>query len=129
MPELRRVRSPLVAEPEGRLYSQAIAAGGFLFLSGQGPLDAAGALVGEGDVAAQARQALSNIRALAEAAGGSMAGVVRLTLYLTDLSLIPLIRPVRAEFFTGPDYPAMTVVGAALARPGWLLEIEATVAL
>jgi 2-iminobutanoate/2-iminopropanoate deaminase len=112
------------------LYSQAIKANGFLFLSGQGPIDAEDRLVGEGDVVAQTRQAFLNIKALAEAAGASMADVIKLTIYLTDRANTAVVRPVRAEFFTAPDYPALTVVGnIGLASPEWLVEIEAVIAL
>ena len=112
------------------LYSQAMKANGFLFLSGQGPIDADDRLVGDGDVVAQTRQAFLNIKALAEAAGASLADVVKLTIYLTDRGNTAVVRPVRAEFFHAPDYPALTVVGnIGLASPEWLVEIEAVIAL
>ena len=112
------------------LYSQAMKANGFVFLAGQGPIDAEDRLVGEGDVVAQARQAFLNIKALAEAAGAGMDDIVKLTVYLTDRANTAVVRPVRAEFFTAPDYPALTVVGnIGLASPEWLVEIEAVIAL
>ncbi len=129
MGTIERVTTPSVPEPT-RLYSQAIRANGFLFLAGQGPVNATGELVGSGDVVAQTRQVFANIRAFADAAGASMDDVVRMTMYLVNVGDAPVVRPVRTEFFTAPDYPALTVVGnIALAIEGWLVEIEATIAL
>lgn len=127
----RKERITSVQVPEStRLYSQAIKANGFLFLSGQGPMNSSGALVGKGDVVAQTRQVFENIKGLTEAAGATMEDVVKLTMYLTDVSNVAAVRPLRAEFFQAPDYPAMSVVGnVGLAGADWLVEIEATVAL
>ncbi len=124
-----QVRSPEVQDSP-RFYSQAIKANGFLFVAGQVALDKDGNLVGEGDVVGQCRQALGNIKALAEAAGASMDDVVKITIFLRDVNDAAAIRPVRREYFAGPDYPATTLIGnVALALPEWLIEVEATVAL
>ncbi len=123
-----RILSPRVKE--GPAYSQAMKAGDLLFLSGQVSQDADGNLVGVGDVTAQTRQVLGNMRALIEAAGATLDDVVKLTVYVVDINDGAKVREVRSEFFGGPDYPASTLVGdIKLARPEFLVEIEAVVAL
>ena len=97
-----------------------------VFLSGQVPISPDGQVVGEGDFAAQARQSLANLRDVLAQCGASFADVVKLTLYLTDMTKLPEFRAVKAEFISGPQ-PASTAVGvAALALPGLMIEVEAT---
>ncbi len=109
----------------GRPYSPALRAGDFLFVSGQVPIDRRGHTVGRGDIVAQARQALNNVRALVEAAGGVMDDVVFLNLYVTDMRHYPRFGEIRREYFRSP-YPASTIIGVTgLADPDWLIEIEA----
>ncbi len=125
-----QVLSSNVPEPAGRFYSQAIRANGFLFVAGQVAIDSGGNLVGKGDAVAQTRQALANIKSFAEAAGATIDNVVKITIFLRHAKDAPAIRPLRAEVFTGPFFPATTLVGGAdLADPDWLVEIEAIVAL
>lgn len=105
-------------------YSQAIRAAGFVFCSGQIPIDpATGALV-EGGVGAQARRALENLRAVLEASGSSLADVVKTTLYLTDLATFAEVNSVYAEFFPH-DPPARATVGVQALPKGAAIEIEA----
>ena len=105
-------------------YSQAIQSGGFLFLSGQIPLDpATGQLVG-GDVAAQTRQVLDNLRAVLAAAGGSLDHVVRTTVYLADLGDFAAMNEVYAGYFTSPAPARATVQVARLPRDA-RVEIDA----
>ena len=105
-------------------YTDAVAAGDTLYLSGIVPVDAAGAVVGE-DVVAQARQVFANMARVLEAAGATPADVVKVTVYLLDVDDRPKINPVRQEFF-GAARPASTLVEVSrLAVPGALLEIEA----
>lgn len=125
-----QVLSANVPEPAGRFYSQAVKANSFLFVSGQVAVDGDGNLVGKGDVLAQTRQALANIRSFTEAAGARIDDVVKITVFLRYAKDAPAIRPLRAEVFTGPFFPATTLLGGAdLADPDWLVEIEAIVAL
>jgi enamine deaminase RidA (YjgF/YER057c/UK114 family) len=99
----------------------------FVMLSGQGPLDSDGKLVGPDDFEAQARQTFRNIRTIVEAGGTSLDHVVKLTAYLLDMTRLPDYARVRAEFLDVP-YPAASAVGvSALAVPGMLIEVEATV--
>ena len=105
-------------------YSQAIQAGGFLFVSGQIPLDpATGALV-PGGAAEQATRALESLRAILEAAGSGLGRVVKTTIYLTDLGDFAAVNAVYAGFFPAEPPARATVQVAALPR-GAAVEIEA----
>jgi reactive intermediate/imine deaminase len=118
---------PSVAPPLGP-YVNAVKVeepGAFVFVSGCIALDSAGQVVGHGDVAAQARQALTNLGACLEAAGATFKDVVKITNYVLDASTYPLVAPVRAEFLREP-YPASTLVEVkGLLFPELLIEIEA----
>ncbi|MBI3972396.1 MAG: RidA family protein [Chloroflexi bacterium] len=112
-------------------YSHAliVEAGRLLFISGQGPVDANGDVVGIGDPHAQVRQVFANIQALVEAAGGSLADIVELTAYLRDMSYRSIITEVRKELLKAP-YPTATMVEISkLAFDDWLVEISAVTAL
>jgi 2-iminobutanoate/2-iminopropanoate deaminase len=112
-------------------FSQAVAASGrrTLYVSGQTAWDPGKRLVGGADLEAQARQALTNLRAVVEAAGAALEHVVSVRLYVVDYQpekAAPISRVFR-EFFTGEVKPACTWIGvAALADPGFLIEVEAT---
>lgn len=118
------IRTPASAQPGGA-YSQGIVAGGFLFVSGQGPFDASGALVGE-SLADQARATLANIRAIADAAGARLEDAVRIDVYLSDMDDFAEWDAVCAETFTTP-YPTRTTVGSPLV--GYGIEINAIIRL
>jgi 2-iminobutanoate/2-iminopropanoate deaminase len=105
-------------------YSQAVRAGGWVFLSGQIPLDpATGALV-TGDIEAQTRQVLANLTAVLAAAGASWAEVVRTTIYLTDLGTFERVNRVYAEV-AGEVPPARATVQVAALPRGAAVEIDA----
>lgn len=109
-------------------YTDAVRFGDLLFVSGLTAHDADGHLV-EGDAATQTRRILENLRLVLSAAGASIANVLKITVYLTDISDRTLINPVRQEFF-GDSRPASTLVEVkALALPGMHVEIEAVVGL
>ena len=117
-----------MAEPLSH-YTDAVKAGGLLFVSGIVPIDAEGKLVGDGDVAEQARQVFRNMELCLNAAGCGFDDVVKVVHYLLDVDDRPKINPVRMEFF-GEARPASTLVEvSALAVPGALLEIEAVAAI
>ncbi len=116
-----------LAEPISH-YTDAVRAGGLLFLSGLVPVDEHGQLVGE-DAAAQARQVFRNMELVLKAAGCDFGDVVKVTLFLLDVDDRAAINPVRQELF-GETRPASTLVEvSALAVPGALLEIEAVAAI
>jgi 2-iminobutanoate/2-iminopropanoate deaminase len=106
-------------------YADAVLAGDALYISGIVPVDAEGALVGAGDVVAQARQVFATMGRVLAAAGARPADVVKVTVYLLDVDDRPHINPVRQEFF-GAARPASTLVEVSrLAVEGARLEVEA----
>jgi 2-iminobutanoate/2-iminopropanoate deaminase len=104
-------------------YSQAVQAGGFVFVAGQLPLDAEGSLVGPGDIRAQTRAALANIDAILTAAGSSLDKVVKTTVFLTNLEDHAGMNDVYAATFQAP-YPARSTVEIGRLPAGMLIEIE-----
>ncbi len=110
-------------------YSQAIQIGDLVFTAGQIALDVNGRLV-EGDIAAQTRQVLNNLKAILEAAGASLATVVKTTVYLTHIGDFQAMNAVYAEFFP-PDRqpPARSTVQVAALPRNALVEIEAIATL
>jgi 2-iminobutanoate/2-iminopropanoate deaminase len=106
-------------------FTHAVRFGELLFISGCAPIDAHNQLVGGDDAAAQARQVLTNIQQILEAAEMSFADILKVTVYLTDIGDRANINPVRQEFF-GTARPASTLVEvSALAVPGMRVEIDA----
>ena len=109
-------------------YSQGIKvsqAQTILFLSGQVAYTADGGVACRGDFKGQARGAYEAIKALVESQGGTMASIVKITTYVTDMAYRLDLAPVREEFF-GKKGPASTLVEiSALAHPDWMIEIEA----
>ena len=105
--------------------SQGIQIGDTVYTSGQVALDSDGKVVGDGDMKAQTRQALENVKSVLEAAGASMGDVVKITVYLTDMSRLMETHTVRAEFFPDPPPASTGIEVSALAFPGLLIEIEA----
>ena len=109
-------------------YSQAVKTGLVVFTSGQIGLDpATGELVGQ-DFEAQVRQSFSNLAAVAQAAGGSLANAVKFTLYLTDLSKFAKVNEIMTEMVARP-YPARSTVGVASLPKGAQFEVEAILVL
>lgn len=109
-------------------YSQGLLAQGTLYVSGQIPLDpVTGALV-EGDVAARIRRCFLSVQAVVEAAGGTLADVVKVSVYLTDLAVFPTVNQVMAELFELP-YPARAAVQVAALPRGVDVEVDAVAVL
>jgi enamine deaminase RidA (YjgF/YER057c/UK114 family) len=108
-------------------YTDAMRFGSLLFVSGMGPLDEQGALVGRGDAAEQTRQILRNLDRVLRAAGASPADVLEVTVYLTDIADRSRINPPRQEFFGTARPPSTRVEVSKLAIPGIEGEIEAVV--
>ena len=109
-------------------YSQAVRAGDSVFLSGQIPLDPATGLIVDGDIAALARRAFDNLRAVCAAAGGSFDEVVRLGLYLTDQDDFAAVNAVMADYFDAP-YPARSTVQVSALPRGAAFEVDAIMVL
>lgn len=118
------IRSPKV--PESRLpLSQAILAGNTLYIGGVVGRNACGEIVGKGDIRAQTRQALENMKALVEAAGGTMQDVAHTTVFLTDLANFAGMNEIYGAYFP-VDPPTRATVRVDLANPDFLVEIQAT---
>jgi reactive intermediate/imine deaminase len=105
-------------------YSQAVRAGELVFLSGQIPLDPATGKLVEGDIAAQARRVMENLRAVLAAAGCSFADVVRTTIYLVDLGHFATVNDAYGAYLAEP-YPARATVQVAALPRGAQVEIDA----
>lgn len=104
-------------------YSQAVKVGATVYLSGQISLDPKTMELVQGDMRAQVERAFRNLQAVATAAGGNLADIVKLTVYLTDLSHFALVNEVMASFFSEP-YPARAAVGVTALPKGAAIEIE-----
>lgn len=104
-------------------YSQAIKVGGTVYLSGQIPLDPNTMALVEGDIQVHIRRVLENLSAVCEAAGGSLQNIVKLNIYLTDLSHFATVNEVMAQYFEQP-YPARAAVGVAALPKGAMVEMD-----
>lgn len=104
-------------------YSQAILAGGFLFASGQVPIDPATGELAGADVETQAKQVFNNLQQVLAAAGCGFADVVKTTVFLTDLANFAAVNEIYADYFVQP-YPVRSCVQIAALPKGSLLEVE-----
>ncbi len=123
MKEIKTANAPAAIGP----YSQAIVSGNMLYTSGQIPINPATGEIPEG-VEAQARQALTNVKNLIEAAGASIDNVVKTSVFIKDMNDFAKINEIYAEFFTEP-YPARSCVEVARLPKDVLLEVETIVEL
>lgn len=119
--------------PAGYSHIAKVNRGTIVYLSGQVPCDASGKMIGEGDFEAQVEQIFANLKIAVEAAGGTMADIVKLNYFLVaevDQAIVPKLRPIRDRYINVENPPASTfVVVSRLMRPGWLIEIEAVAAI
>ena len=109
-------------------YSQAVRAGNVAYLSGQIPLDPATGQLIDGDIALQTRRVFDNLRAVCQAAGGDLDGLVRIGIYLTDLSHFATVNAVMAEYFQAP-YPARSTIQVAGLPKGAEVEVDGILVL
>lgn len=108
-------------------YSQAVSAGGWIFCSGQIPLDPdTGSLVGDGDIEAETRQVLKNLDAVLTGAGATRQAVVKATVYLADMNEFSKMNQIYGEYFEGHQPPARACVQAAALPRGVRVEIDFT---
>lgn len=108
-------------------YSQAVKVGKTVYLSGQIGLDPESMVLVDG-IDAQVRRVFNNLKAVTGAAGGSMADIVKLNVFLTDLSHFALVNTIMSEYFTEP-YPARAAVGVASLPKGALVEADGVMEL
>jgi 2-iminobutanoate/2-iminopropanoate deaminase len=121
MSSIVRATSPTVPEPPAGTWSNCLVAGGIAYVAGMTARGSDAA----GDEYVQAKAIFTKIRALVEAAGGNMADVMKVTIFVTDITQREKVWQARREFFTG-NFPASTLVQvAALADPSLKVEIEA----
>lgn len=109
-------------------YSQAVRTADTVYLSGQIPLSPETQELISGNIREQTRRVLENLKAVAEAAGGSLAGIVKLNIYLTDMNDFPVVNELMAEYFEKP-YPARATVQVAALPKGAPIEIDAVMTL
>ena len=105
-------------------YSQAVRCGDTVYLSGQIPLLPATTELVDSSMEAQIRQVFANLAAVADAAGGSLADIAKLNIYLTDLAHFALVNQVMEDYFQ-PPYPARAAVGVAALPKGAPVEMDA----
>ena len=128
------ITSPKVITPR-RAFSNGVRVGHTLYVAGQLPIDLDGNVVGAGDIRVQTRQVLENVRAIVEAAGGTLGDVIKTTVYLTDIAHHGAMNEVYALFFVS-EFPARTTVQVAGLAPTlegdghpFLVEIDAVAIL
>ncbi len=109
-------------------YSQAVRVGDTVYLSGQIPLDPKTMEVVSGGIDVKIRRVFDSLQAVAEAAGGSLNDIAKLTVYLTDLDNFPTVNEVMAEYFDEP-YPARAAIGVSSLPKGAPVEVEAVLVL
>jgi endoribonuclease L-PSP, putative len=117
--EIKTVNAPVAIGP----YSQAVEAGGFMYLSGAIPVNPADGSI-PSDIAGQARQTFQNMAAILSVAGAGFENVVKTTVFLTDLKSFQTVNDIYAEFFTAP-YPARSCIEVSALPKGVLIECEA----
>lgn len=128
---IKSVVHALGIHPPTAPYSLAIETRGnrTLYISGQGPVDGHGNIVGKHDIHKQTVQVFENIKTLVEAAGGSLDEVVKLGIFVTDIGYRETITKVRHHYLHDPFPTATMVEIVKLASPDWLVEIEAVAVL
>lgn len=109
-------------------YSQAVRVGTTVYISGQIPLDPRTGELVSGDIEAEIRRVFDNLEAICEAAGGSLAEIVKLSVFLTDLAHFPTLNRIMGEYFE-PPYPARAAIGVASLPRGARVEMDAVLAL
>ena len=109
-------------------YSQAVRSGDTVYLSGQIPLVPETMEIVEGEIAVHIRQVFENLKAVAEASGGSLADIVKLNVFLTDLTNFPVVNEIMAQYFSEP-YPARAAIGVAALPKGVQVEMDAVLVL
>lgn len=109
-------------------YSQAVRVGQTVYLSGQIPLQASTGTLLEGDIEAQTRQVFENMKAVCSSANGSLADIVRVGIYLTDLADFAVVNAVMAEYFQAP-YPARSTIQVSALPRGAHVEVDAVLVL
>ena len=122
-PKKTIISTPLAPQAIGT-YSQAVKVDNTVYLSGQIALDPVTMEVVDGDISRQIHRVFNNLRAVAQAAGGDFCNIVKLNVFLTDLSNFPIVNEIMADYFVEP-YPARAAVGVAALPKGVGVEMDA----
>ena len=109
-------------------YSQAVKCGKTVYLSGQIPLEPETMELVEGDISVQIKRVFDNLKAVCAASGGSLADIVKLNVFLTDLSHFPKVNEIMATYFTEP-YPARAAIGVAALPKDAAVEMDAVMVI
>jgi enamine deaminase RidA (YjgF/YER057c/UK114 family) len=119
--------------PTGYSHVAKVNKGTLVYIAGQVSADASGKLVGEGDFEAQAERVFANVKLAVEAAGATIADIVKMNTYIVasvDPADVPKMRAVRGRYFGSGTPPASTLVYVSrLAQPGWMIEVEVVAAI
>jgi len=119
--------------PTGYSHIAKVNKGTLVYIAGQVSSDASGKLVGEGNFEAQAERVFANVKLAVEAAGATMADIVKMNTYIVaavDPADVPKMRAVRGRYFGSGTPPASTLVYVSrLAQPGWMIEVEVVAAI
>ncbi len=122
---VKHINPTTLSKPTGYTHVVEVMGGRTLYVSGQIALDQAGAVVGKGDLKAQTRQVLENLKSALASCGATLDDVVKITVFMTDASEIQTFREIRDRYFT-KKLPASSLVQVVrLARPELMIEIEA----
>ena len=124
MPEATYLNPAGIADPSPSGFTAVVQAGNTVYIAGMVSQDENGNVVGAGDAAAQTRQIWHNIGVAVQAAGGSLADIVKTTTYVTGIEHAPAVRAVRGELFPGNPPTSTLLVVSELANPAYLVEIE-----
>jgi reactive intermediate/imine deaminase len=124
-PVVKRTNPDALVKPTGYTHVVEVAGGRTLYISGQVALDRTGAVVGKGDLEAQTRQVFENLKSALAASGAGFEHVVKITVFMTDVSQLQTFRAVRDRYFTGALPASSLVQVSRLFRPELLIEIEA----
>ncbi len=126
--QTKRFINPPGPPPPGYSHAVEVSGGRTIYVAGQVAMDASGAVVGQNDFRAQAKQVFENLKAVLAASGATLDDVVKFTYYVVghDAEKLRVVREVRDEYLKPTNRPASTLVGVqALFRPGFMLEIDA----
>ncbi len=124
MPQATYLNPAGIADPSPSGFTAVVQAGNTVYIAGMVSQDENGNVVGAGDTEAQTRQIWHNIGVAVQAAGGSLADIVKTTTYVTGIEHAPAVRAVRGELFPGNPPTSTLLVVSALANPAYLVEIE-----
>ena len=121
---------PTIATPPGYTHVVKVTGGSLVYISGQIALDKTGNLVGQNDFRVQTQQVFENIKAALTSVEATFANVIKLNMYVVDISQLPTLREVRDNYINAQNPPASTLVQVVqLANKDFLIEIEAIAAL